>query len=262
MAPPNIYGNETKTLYIFIDESGNFDFSPKGSKYFILTAVSTLTPLKGRGELLRRANALKYAQMAEGVKNAECYHFHATEDRQEVRNSVFELIKNLTDTEVDAICVQKNKTNPSLYIDYKTSFGKKRRDGSRTESVKTVHSPERFYGKVAEMLLQYIFRRYEGKDGVERIVVVMGSLWHSTRRDGVLKTLKHYLKNNFGKPFQIFFIPTSADINCQIADYCCWAISVGYERREFRPWREIKPLVKSRFNVFARGTTEYYSYEK
>ncbi|MBU1323192.1 DUF3800 domain-containing protein [Patescibacteria group bacterium] len=28
-----------KCLFIFIDESGNFDFSPTGTKYFVLTAA-------------------------------------------------------------------------------------------------------------------------------------------------------------------------------------------------------------------------------
>ena len=33
-----------KTLYVFIDESGNFDFSPSGTKYFILTTLTTIVP--------------------------------------------------------------------------------------------------------------------------------------------------------------------------------------------------------------------------
>ena len=36
------------TLYIFIDESGNFDFSPTGTKYFALTSISTTSPLNDR----------------------------------------------------------------------------------------------------------------------------------------------------------------------------------------------------------------------
>jgi len=39
------------TLYIFLDESGNFDFSPKGTKYFVLSAVSTLDPVASHAPL-------------------------------------------------------------------------------------------------------------------------------------------------------------------------------------------------------------------
>ena len=42
-----------KTLYIFLDESGNFDFSPSGTKYFILTALSTTLPFEIGSPLLK-----------------------------------------------------------------------------------------------------------------------------------------------------------------------------------------------------------------
>ncbi|MBE9503683.1 MAG: hypothetical protein IME96_05860 [Proteobacteria bacterium] len=32
------------TLYMFIDEGGNFDFSPKGTKYFTLTCLTEKRP--------------------------------------------------------------------------------------------------------------------------------------------------------------------------------------------------------------------------
>ena len=31
-------------VYIFLDESGNFDFSPGGTRYFVLTSVSMERP--------------------------------------------------------------------------------------------------------------------------------------------------------------------------------------------------------------------------
>jgi len=41
-----------KTLYLFIDESGNFDFSLGGTKYFILTSLSTTNPYSIASPLL------------------------------------------------------------------------------------------------------------------------------------------------------------------------------------------------------------------
>jgi len=170
------------------------------------------------------------------------YFFHATEDRQETRDWFFTALKNL-DFDVDTIIAQKNKTNPSLYTHLELSGGK----------FKTIRSEERFYDKVSQMLLQYIFRRYEEKDGIEKIVVVLGSIFTGKKRGYVLKSLKQYLKQSFKKPFYVYFHPTASDINCQIADYCGWAAYVRAERGEERPWAEIKDKVKSCFDVFRTG---------
>lgn len=245
---------EQKTLYIFIDESGNFDFSANGTKYFVLTAVSTTTPLKSREDLMSKVYQMKYQGWNKGKPD---YYFHATEDLQETRDWMFGAIKKLDDIEVDAIVAQKNKTNPSLYIQYAPS--KKKNDFL---GIKTVRSEEKFYDKISQMLLKYIFNRHHDKDEIGKIVVVLGSIFTDAKRGYVLKSLKQYLKNEFQKPFYIYFHSTSSDINCQIADYCGWAVYVKEERGEARPLAEIQGKVKSSFDVFARGTTEYYEYKK
>lgn len=238
---------EPKTLYIFIDESGNFDFTASGTKFFTLTAVSTLSPLQSRDELLRKVYEMKYAGWTSGQDD---YFFHATEDRQETRDWVFAALKKL-DFDIDTIIAQKNKTNPSLYTKLELSGGK----------FHTIRSEERFYDKISQMLLQYIFRRHEEADGIEKIVVVLGSIFTGKKRGYVLKSLKQYLKQNFKKPFYVYFHPTASDINCQIADYCGWAVYVYAERGEKRPWAEIKDKVKSCFDVFRTGTRTYYDYK-
>jgi len=107
-----------KTLFIFIDESGNFDFSPNGTKYFSLSAISTLDPL-GKEKLEK----IKYYLIEKGI---DIEYFHAAEDEQFVRNRVYNFIESLEDIEIDSVIVQKNKTNPSLYIPEK-KCGKKKR---------------------------------------------------------------------------------------------------------------------------------------
>jgi len=81
---------KNKCLFIFIDESGNFDFSPTGTKYFVLTAVSTLHPLNDREKLFK----FKYQSLIDGIDQES---FHATEDKQVIRDQVFKIIKNLDD---------------------------------------------------------------------------------------------------------------------------------------------------------------------
>ena len=43
-------------LYIFIDESGNLDFSAKGTKHFVISAISTIYPM----DLAQELQNLKY----------------------------------------------------------------------------------------------------------------------------------------------------------------------------------------------------------
>jgi len=33
-----------RTLYVFVDEAGNFDFSPTGTRWFMLAVLSTTEP--------------------------------------------------------------------------------------------------------------------------------------------------------------------------------------------------------------------------
>jgi hypothetical protein len=117
------------------------------------------------------------------------------------------------------------------------------------------------YRKVCECLLQYVFK---GKGAeVKNIVVVLGSLFVGDKKKTVLQTLKHSLKERFpGVPFEIYSHQTCADLNCQLADYCCWAIAVKTERGEGRPYEVIKSQVKSVFDIFKNGDREYYKYEK
>ena len=237
---------DNKTLYIFIDEAGNFDFTPNGTKFFVLTAITTTQPLKSRNYFLE----LRYKLLKTGF-NQE--YFHATEDKQEVRDLIFNKIKELDDFDIDCVLAQKNKTNPSLYIEHDTC---QKEDGEIV--LKTIHYEEKFYKLISQTLLQYIFNRYQNFNTVDEIVVVLGSLFTNKKRGYILKSLRQYLKLKFKKPFYIYFHRACADINCQLADYCGWAVFVKIERNERRPSEVISKKLKSRFDIFARGDTEYY----
>lgn len=232
-----IIGN---TLYIFIDESGNFDFSPTGTNYWILTAVTTRNPLVDRTPLFE----LRYQLLQKGI-DQEC--FHATEDKQAVRDAMYTHLKSLSDFEIDAVLVQKNKTDPSLY-----------RDSVVSKKGKPKHFGEGVYQKVAEMLLQNIFERYQNKEDVDRIVVVLGALFTRNKREFIKKYLKKSLKQKFHKPSYIYFHRAEADINCQIADYCGWAVYRKSEDGEERPWQEVENKVKNVFGIFQSEKKEYY----
>ena len=241
---PETQGNTSKTLYVFIDESGNFDFTPKGTKYFVLTGFTTFDPVVQRDELVR----LRYQLLREGYDHE---FFHASEDKQFIRDEVFRLLGNLSGSfEVHTVWAQKNRTHPSLY---KESYLK-------GEKVITRNTGLALYQKLCTCLLRYLFRGKAGQ--VDRIVIVVGSLFAGDKKKVFMKTLKHFLKTNFPSvAFDIYSHPVSMDLNCQLADYCCWAISVKLEREEERPLAVIKSDIKSAFHYFRTGTKEFYQYE-
>src|SRR6266567_5675671 len=103
-----------KTLYIFVDESGNFDFSPSGTKYFMLTLLSTIEPSR-IGTYLMKLRYLLLPNYACGARMEERGYFHASEDEQKVRNHIFEGLVKQTRVRIDAVIAQKNKANPMFH---------------------------------------------------------------------------------------------------------------------------------------------------
>lgn len=236
----------SSTLYIFIDESGNFDFSPNGTKYFVLTAISTVKPLEKRVKL----NALRYDLLNKAIDQE---YFHATEDAQITRDQVFNLINSeFDDIAVDAIIAQKNKAHSSLYSQPVLKPDK---------TIGYVKQENEFYRLNSQTLLRYIFTRHKHTK-LDKVVVVLSSLFTKSKAKLITKALKTYLKQIVTYPFHIYFHCSQADVNCQIADYCGWAIYIKYERNELRPYEEIKVKIRSEFDIFGRGTTEWYQYKR
>jgi hypothetical protein len=230
------------TLFIFLDESGNFDFSANGSVYWSLTALCTLQPVDGRESL----TDLLYKLAAAGG-GQEC--FHATEDLQSVRDQVFACINKLpVNFELHSVIAEKRRANPSTYQE------PYRRDGVWQKRT----NPDRLYGIVCRTILKYIFGRPRYKKA-KRIVVVLSSIFTNPRHGAIRKLLVEHLKSYTSAKFFIYFHATKADLNCQIADYCGWAIARKWEKRDTRSYELIKHHIKSEFDIFAVGDgTTYY----
>ncbi len=222
-----------RTLYIFIDESGNFDFSSKGTRYFTLTAFATFDPVIRREKFLR----LKYDLLAQGLDQEM---FHATEDRQVVRDEVYRLLLELKDAgEVHSVIAKKENLEPSLYTETYKRRGK--------DITLTTGFP--LYQRACESILRHIFQGKTGK--MENVLVVLSSLFAGEKKKIFLRTLKRYLKDTFPDTrFEIYCHHSRSDINSQLADYCSWAISIKRERGEERSYGIIKPLIKSEFEMY------------
>ena len=140
--------NPSKTLYLFIDESGNFDFSSRGTKYFLLSSIATFRPSLYKEKILD----FKYDLLKNGY-DKEC--FHATEDEQVVRDKFFSFVEEMGEhLDVYSVIIQKNKANPTLFQEVYTKKGR----------VITRNTGIKLYEKTCQSLLKYIFQKHERKD--------------------------------------------------------------------------------------------------
>lgn len=94
--------------FIFADEAGDFEFAkkPNVSKYFIVCAIKTDSCAIGH-ELLKLRRELLW----DGVAIND--YFHATEDKQYVRDRVFEVL-NAHDFDIYAQIMEKSKAQPHI----------------------------------------------------------------------------------------------------------------------------------------------------
>lgn len=214
-----------KTLFVFIDESGNLDFSPNGTKYYVLAAAITTNPILSATKL----QALKYSHLENGD---DIEVFHASEDKQVIRNCVISTIKEMQGmVSVHYIYAQKNKANPSI------------------------QNRPSFYAKLGATLTKFIIE-YESS-GFDQVIIIFDKCLKGKEQDAFLKEVKPKLKT-LGKPYRIFFHRVLSDFNGQIADYCAWSKYASLERGEMRPITSIKNITESSFDLFKSGKTEYY----
>jgi len=214
-------------LYVFVDESGNLDFSLKGTRHFVLAAVTARLPIESSNKL----QELKYHLLSTGSGGDEYENFHASEDKQTVRDKVFEQIKGLSNIKINYIYTDKRKTHPKYQNDS-------------------------FYGLLGSALVKYLLKIY-GSSPYEKVIVVFDQALTKKERNNFLKTAKPELKK-IGTPFAIYFHRTMSDFNGQIADYCAWAKYVALERGEMRPINELSTIPRDEFDIFSKGTTLYY----
>ncbi|MSY62924.1 MAG: hypothetical protein F2662_02120 [Actinobacteria bacterium] len=191
-----------KTLFVYVDESGNFDFTSRGTRHLVLGVFCTNKPVQNSLEL----SMLKYETLAQGIDLA---NFHASEDLQQVRDRVFDVISKIESCSSVSFWISKEKhkfTERSAVGAYKF-FG--------------VHIA-RYIGEVASQTLS------------KKVVVVFDKALVRQDQNAFLAAIKPQLAT-LGLPYYLYFHNVSKDFNGQIADYLAWARFVSLERNEHRP---------------------------
>lgn len=215
-------------LFFFADEAGCFTFNrtQNVSKYFILCTISC-SDCSFANDLI----ALRRRLAFDGFELGD--YFHATTDKQSVRDQVFSLLVNC-DFSIQATIMEKSKAMPHIASD-------------RPEFYK--------YGWF-----------YHFKHGARRMIapgkrtlVTAASLGTKKERLSFENSVNSALSQTLNSvTWRVDFPPAGSDPCVQAADYCAWAIQRKWERNDARSYDLIKNKITYEYDLWSHGTTHYY----
>ena len=221
-----------KTLYIFLDEGGELNFSPSGSRFFTITSVCAERPFRLHTEI----DTYKYDLIEfVGPPRIDVEYFHCANDNKHVKHRIFDILaKNLPNGCADSIIVEKAKTGPAL------------------------RQPERFYPEMLGYLLRFVISKKGSSLG--EVVVITDSIPINNKRKAIEKAVKTTLKGMLpkGVAYRVMHHASKSHYSLQIADYINWALFRKWEHGDDSSYKLISSLFASEFEIFRSGTTNYY----
>ena len=216
--------NVTRYAYIFLDESGNFDFGNSGTRYLVLTSVGIFRPSPMWGRL----DDYKYHNIETGT---DIEYFHCYNDRRPVRRAVFNVIADhLDNMRICCVVNEKEKTAPEMRDD------------------------KRLY----QWMLGYLLRRALSEElnaGAEEIIVITDTIPVNKKRRALEKSIKQaVVRNQLPKvTYRILHHQSRSHYGLQVADYCCWAIFRKWEREDSTWYDRIKPAIRHELGASPKG---------
>lgn len=217
----------SRRVHVFGDEAGDLTFEVPGqgiSRYFMIGTISVEDCSVGDRLLaLRRELAWSGVQLDQ---------FHATSDKQRVRDRVFDLLA-ASDFRFDVTILDKRKTYGYLRAD-----------------------PLRFYKTAWFMHFKYVARQVVGP--LDELLVVASALQINRKKKLVHRAVHDVVSQV--SPTVIFhtaFARAMSDPCLQAADYLTWAVQRRYEQDDARSYRLIEDKIASEFQPYLNSTFEY-----
>lgn len=218
--------------YLFADEAGDFEFArkPNVSKYYIIGVISLENCDCGAALLELRRQLIWDKQP---VKK----YFHASEDKQCIRDAVFAFIAGLN-FQFYATIMEKSKAQRQVR-----------------------ESNERFYQYGWFYLLKFISHRVA--KGTTELMVTAASIGTNKGQAVFTAGVNDVLAQTCKLPrdkWVTAFHPASTDPCLQIADYCIWALQRKWESdgKDTRSYGFIRTKIGYEFELWAHGKTHYY----
>lgn len=198
-------------INLYLDEAGNFDFGPNGTKWLIVVCVN----LPWSPERIARLADLRYTLLREGFA---LEYFHASEDNRHVRRRVFEIIAEVLPRDaITAFVVEKCKLPKGL------------------------RDPEKFYPEFMGPLI-----KNEVNDASAPVFSFSDVLPVVRKRNAIEKSVITELSHRVGGRGSHVFLhhASKSNFDLQIADYCCWAVWRAYARGDNEPVKILRNALK------------------
>jgi hypothetical protein len=213
---------------IFADEAGCLAFNrePNVSKYFLLCTISmNANDLAGDFISLRRQLVWDGFELGDS--------FHASTDKQAVRDRVFETITQHPFT-IQATIMEKSKATPKV------------RETTQGFYHHTYY--HHFKHGVSPSL-----------DQQTKLLVTTASLGTKKERLTFRTAIDDVMEKTAKvQRWQTDFRQAQADPGLQAADYCAWAIQRKWERQDTRSYELIAPRITYESDVWRRSDVHHY----
>lgn len=211
--------------YVFLDESGDLDFTPASSKYFIV-CTATISSFQVCHELMELGREITW----EG--HGPVTTFHAKNDPAARRERVLQLIRR-NDIRFDVTYFEKRKARP--------------------------HVQERnsFYAHACYFHLKYVLPRVTR--GIDPVMVTGASIGLNRKRLASLHAIQSAVDDCCKEQVtRIRTMDAVAEPGLQLADYGAWAVQRKLERGDADSFGKIRNSYASCFDVYRTGTEAYY----
>ena len=220
------------TLHVHLDESGDLNFSPTGSRFYVFAAAWTYDP----SPLANDLTALRFRLIKLGHGD-DLSAFHACDDPAPRRDHVVSVMLDHKTWNFAAIVVDKPRVNPSLY------------------------DPLTFYPKFAGMVLRFVFRG-RVRPATSLVLIYTDTLPFDRKRARAVEVaIKQSCRGDLpGLPFKVFHNRREGNAWIQVADYCCWSVWRKWENGNLETYNRLRArLAAEEIDPMSRGDgTVYY----
>lgn len=199
------------TVYIFVDEAGDMDFSAKGSKHYMFNFLVKRRPFN----LHERIANYRYSLLERNLdplsgKRLDIEAFHAHNDNKYIKNELFKIISTFDEqgVKVYSYILEKPKVEPDKRVE-----------------------PGRFYIDNLSFSIQRLLDKLEIENNFIIITDNLPVKKNKNKQIGALKKgIKDYIKReSHNIRYDIFHHCSASSTNLQIVDYLGWAIFRKYE---------------------------------
>lgn len=216
------------TKYIFADEAGCFNFyrNQNASKYFILCSI-TMDSCDLDSEILNLRRELLWRDM-EKIGD----YFHASNDKQAVRDEMFSLIRKFPFT-IQATILEKAKAQPHIrrarHDLYKYGWYYHFKHGLKIQT-----------------------------HGACKVHVCAASIGNKKEKLSFSNAISSVMEQMNIKNWRTDIRQSNTDPCLQAVDYCAWAIQRKWEMSDTRSYDLIKEKITREYDLWKKGSVLYY----